>query len=66
MIELFKAVPFGTMLTWFVSLFMGSAGSSGGVLTIRLVEIADTSFHWSWPLFMIGTLLAWALMLLQR
>ena len=66
MIELFKAVPFGGLLAWLVSLFIGSAGSRGGFLTIRMVEVVDTSFHWSWPLFLFGTGLAWALMLMQR
>ena len=66
MIELFKALPFGGLLTWIVALFIGSAGSRGGFLSVRLMEVSDYSFHWSWPLFLAGTALAWAMMAMQR
>ena len=64
--ELIKAVPLGAFLTWIVALFIGSAGSRGGQLAVHLVEFDQVSFHWSWPLFIAGTGLAWGIMLLQR
>jgi len=71
MIALFKAVPFGIFLTLLVALFMGSGGGTGGTLAIRSfdVDIAqlgiDFELYWSWYLFLGGTFLTWALMLMM-
>lgn len=70
MIALLKAVPFGIALTLIVALFIGSGGSTGGFLSIRSfdVDIAqlgiDMKLYWSWALFLGGTGLTWALMLM--
>lgn len=70
MIALLKALPFGIALTLIVALFMGSGGASGGMLNIRSfdVDIAqlgiDMKLYWSWALFLGGTGLTWALMLM--
>jgi hypothetical protein len=65
MVALFKALPFGIFLTVLVTLFMGSGGSSGGVLMIRRVEVMDIQFYWSWYLFLGGTGLTWVLLLMM-
>lgn len=64
--ELIKAVPLGALLTYVVSLFIGSAGSRGGQLAIFQAEIHQYDIWWSWPLFLAGTGLAWGIMMLQR
>ncbi len=71
MIALFKAIPFGIFLTIIVALFMGSGGATGGTLGIRGVNVdiaqlgLDFRFYWSWILFLGGTFLAWALLLMM-
>ena len=71
MIALFKAIPFGIFLTIIVALFMGSGGGTGGTLAIRPfdVEVAqlgiDVTLYWSWYLFLGGTGLTWALLLMM-
>ncbi len=64
MVALFKAIPFGILLTLIVSLFLGSGGGTGGTLAIRDVEFMDIEFYWSWMLFLGGTGLTWVLMLM--
>lgn len=71
MIELLKAIPFGIFLTLLVALFMGSGGATGGMLNIRPFEVdidalnLDFRMYWSWTLFLGGTGLAWALLLMM-
>jgi len=66
MVTLFKALPFGIFLTVLVCLFLGSGGSSGGILNIRSVhwdiQGFDLHFYWSWAMFVIGTTLAGAIL----
>ena len=66
MIELFKAVPLGSILTYVVAFVIGSQGSRGGYLAIFRQEIYEYEMWWSWPLFFVGTALAWGIMTLQR
>jgi len=65
MFAFLKAAVLGAVLTFVVCLFMGSGGSSGGFLNVRLLTIADVSFYWSWVLFVAGTGLAFGLFLLM-
>ena len=71
MIALMKALPLGILLTVVVALFIGSGGSTGGFLNIFhfTVEEPDMNInfgmYWSWVLFLIGTGLAWALLLMM-
>lgn len=65
MFALLKAMVLGIFLNGLVSLFIGSAGSSGGLLNVRHVAVQGVEFYWSWPLFLAGTLLAWALLLMM-
>lgn len=58
---LIKALVPGFLLTWVVSLIIGSNGSRGGILSIQHSYIEGYSFYWSSPLFVAGTVLAWAL-----
>lgn len=62
MMALTKAFIPGTLLTWLVCLFIGSAGGTGGVLNIHHLALGDHYLFWSWPLFSAGTLLAWAIL----
>ena len=39
MFALLKAIPIGIVLAFVVALFIGSGGSSGGMLNVRLVAI---------------------------
>lgn len=61
MIALIKALLPGALLSWLVSTFIGSKGSTGGLLNIQHVTISDTQIYGSWTLFIIGTALAWAI-----
>jgi len=68
MIAFLKAIPLGIFLTLLVCLFIGSAGSSGGFLkifkfdvTIREISV-NFDLYWSWPMFLIGTGLSWAIL----
>ena len=71
MTVLLKAIPFGLLLTVLVCLFIGSAGSSGGFLHIRQVDIEIAQLgiafdmYWSWMLFMIGTGLSAAILFMM-
>ena len=60
-----KAIPFGIFLSWILSLFMGSGGTTGGVLAVHRMHIYDVSFYWRWPLFFAGLALTWALLLMM-
>ena len=66
MIALLKAIPIGIVLAFVVALFIGSGGSSGGLLNGQLVTVQDFEFYWSWPLFLLGTALSFGLFLLME
>lgn len=65
MIALFKGMVPAFVLTWVVALVIGSNGSKGGFLYIKLVQfsgasaysIPSFSFYWSWPLFIAASVL---------
>jgi hypothetical protein len=65
MMAFLKALVLGIFLAGLVSLFIGSGGSSGGMLNVFQVNVEDWSFYWSWPLFVIGTALAFGLFLMM-
>jgi hypothetical protein len=65
MVALLKAIVLGIALALLVSLFVGSGGSSGGLLNVRQVAVADFQFYWSWALFALGTALAFGLFVLM-
>lgn len=64
--DLIKALTFGAILSAAVALVIGSQGTSAGPLAIRLVDLADIRFYWSWPVFFSGSGLAFGMLLLQR
>lgn len=64
--ELVKAIPLGAILSGVISLIVGSQGSHGGQMAVHMAELVDYRFWWSWPLFLVGTGLAWGIMMLQR
>ena len=55
----------GAFSAFIVALFIGSGGSSGGMLNVRYVEIEAYHFYWSWPLFVIGTALSFGLFVMM-
>ncbi|MEY4239597.1 MAG: hypothetical protein RL339_2198 [Pseudomonadota bacterium] len=57
----FKALVPGGVLTWLVSTAIGSQGSRGAWLAIERLHYQQHSIFWSWPLFVIGTGIAWAI-----
>ncbi|HEX7711796.1 MAG TPA: hypothetical protein VF418_12765 [Sphingomonadaceae bacterium] len=69
-----KAMILGAILTGVVSLIVGSQGSDGGLLSIFPVDVHaaklhfeqvhNFTFYWSWPLFLAGSGLAWAIILM--
>ena len=65
MFAFLKAVALGIFLALIVSLFIGSGGSSGGMLNVRLVSIEGYDFYWSWALFLIGTGLSFGIFLMM-
>lgn len=64
--DMLKAIVIAAAITTCVAIVIGSQGSSGGQLQIHSFMVADQKLYWSWPLFLGGSGLAWALMLLQR
>ena len=71
MIAFLKSVPFGAVLAIILALFMGSGGTSGGILNVHQVDVfypdwgLDFSFYWSWMLFLGGTFLAFIFILMM-
>ncbi|MCJ2181693.1 hypothetical protein MTR62_03070 [Novosphingobium sp. 1949] len=56
-----KALFPGFILTWLVAGVLGSQGVRGGILQLHEATIDTHPFFWSWPLFLLGTGLAWAM-----
>jgi hypothetical protein len=65
MFAFLKALVLGIFLALLVSLFIGSGGSSGGMLHVRQVTIEGYHFYWSWALFLIGTGLSFGIFLMM-
>jgi len=65
MFAFLKAVALGIFLALIVSLFIGSGGSSGGMLNVRQVTIEGYDFYWSWALFLIGTGLSFGIFVMM-
>lgn len=61
MIALIKALIPGIFLSWIVATFAGSGGFRGGVLMAQHVSVGGQQFYWSWPVFLGGTLLSFAI-----
>ena len=66
MFAFLKAVVLGIFLALIVSLFIGSGGSSGGMLNVRQVAIEGYQFYWSWALFLIGTGISFGIFLMME
>jgi hypothetical protein len=62
MMALAKALIPGTILTFVVSIIIGSAGSSAGYLKIHSVSLGGNDFYWSWPLFLAATGVSWGIL----
>ncbi len=71
MITMLKAIPFGIFLTVLVALFIGSGGSTGGMLNVFSFDVIvpeiglDSTMYWSWALFLASTGLAFAILLMM-
>jgi len=66
MFAFLKALVLGAALAFIVSLFIGSGGSSGGLLHVRDVSFQGYDFYWSWPLFVIGTALSFGIFIMME
>ncbi|WP_427966141.1 hypothetical protein [Altererythrobacter sp.] len=64
--EAIKAAGLGGVLTWVISLIIGSQGSHGGQLSIHLMHAGQYQVYWSWPLFLAASGLAFGIMVMQR
>lgn len=64
--DLWTALTLGAVLSVTIGLVIGSQGTAAGPLAIQLVSLADAKFYWSWPVFLLGSGLAWGMMLPQR
>ena len=65
MFAFLKAIVLGIFLALLVSLFIGSAGSSGGMLHVFQVNFEGYTFYWSWPLFLVGTGLSFGIFMMM-
>lgn len=65
MFAFLKAMALGAFLAFIVSLFIGSGGSTGGMLNVKYVAVSTYHFYWSWALFVIGTALSFGIFLLM-
>jgi hypothetical protein len=59
--SLIKAVLLGGLLTWLVSLVLGKNHANTGWLSVHQMTVASHQFYWSWPLFLVATGMAWAI-----
>jgi len=66
MFKFLKAVVLGAFLALIVSLFIGSGGSTGGMLNVREVVVQEYSFYWSWALFLLGTGLSFGIFVMMN
>ncbi|MBC2664152.1 hypothetical protein H7F51_01325 [Novosphingobium flavum] len=66
MIALVKALIPGAFLSWIISTFIGTRGGSGGLLHIQHFNVQGTEIYGSWTLFIIGTAIAWALLMMME
>ena len=64
MFAFLKAIVLGAVLAFVVSLFIGSGGSSGGLLNVREASVAGYDFYWSWALFLVGSGLSFGIFLM--
>ncbi|MCK0129718.1 hypothetical protein [Erythrobacter sp. F6033] len=64
--DMLKAFVLGAILTGSIAGVIGSQGASGGPLDVHSMALGDLRVFWSWPIFLAGSGLAWALMLLQK
>jgi len=65
-IDVIKSVVFGAIVSAAIAVVIGSQGTSAGPLAIHMVSLGDVRMFWSWPLFLSGTGLFFALSLMQR
>lgn len=59
--SLVKALIPGIILTFVVSLIIGSNHGKAGFLNIFHTHIQGYDVYWSWPLFFISTAIAWGI-----
>lgn len=59
--SLIKAIVVGGVLTWLVSLVLGTNNANTGWLAVHQMVISNYKVFWSWPLFVAATGIAWAI-----
>jgi hypothetical protein len=66
MFAFLKAIVLGAVLSFVVSLGIGHAGSTGGMVNVRHFDIEGFGFYWSWVLFLVGAGLAFVILLMME
>lgn len=64
--NLLLAGIFGATISIVVSYLFDYFESDGGVLAISAFNMADVHIFWSWPLFLVGTGLSWAILQMMK
>ncbi|HEX9807724.1 MAG TPA: hypothetical protein VGA34_12605 [Alteraurantiacibacter sp.] len=63
---MFKGLLVGAVLTFTVSLVLGSQGSRGSFLNIHGMAVLDFHVWWSWPLFFASSGIAWGIATMMK
>jgi hypothetical protein len=61
-----KAILLGGILTWIVSEAIHAGGASGGYLKIGETMVSGHYLHWSWPLFIVASVIILGILLLME
>jgi len=64
--EMVKGMLLGSLLTYAVSLVIGSQGSTGGYLHIHYIGMGNVHLWWSWPLFFAAGGLSWGILTMMK
>jgi len=65
MLNLIKALVPGAFLSWIISTFVGTRGSTGGLLHIEHFAFQGYQIYGSWTLLLIATGLSWAILMMM-
>lgn len=64
--EMVKGLLLGAVLTYVVSLVIGSQRSAGGFLRIHDIGMGDVHIWWSWPLFLAAGGISWGILTMMK
>lgn len=64
--DMVKGLLLGAVLTYAVSLVIGSQGSTGGFLRIHDIGVGTVHVWWSWPLFLAAGGISWGILTMMK